>query len=142
MPIATVDKAEWLGRVGLFSGVERSHLERVAELAGEITFPPGRYIVLQGLVGNGLYVIVSGRARVVRGDDTLAELGPGDFFGELSVIDQGPRLASVVAVERTTCLGIASWDLLALLEREPRMSLNLLRALATRLRESQAHHTH
>ena len=142
MPITTAGKADWLSRVDLFSGVAREELERIADLSGEIDFPAGRHIVQQGFVGNGLYIIVTGRARVVRGDDTLAELGPGDFFGELAVIDQQPRLASVVAMEPTTCLALASWDLLRLLETDPRICLNLLRALAERLRQAQEHHRH
>jgi CRP/FNR family cyclic AMP-dependent transcriptional regulator len=142
MTITTHEKADWLARVDLFSGIDQPGLERVAELAGEIEFPPGRHIVQQGLVGNGLYILVSGAADVVHSGEVLATLRPGDFFGELAVIDQMPRSASVVAREHTRCLALASWDLLALLGREPRISLNLLRTLASRLRAAQEHHRH
>jgi CRP/FNR family cyclic AMP-dependent transcriptional regulator len=142
MTITTEEKADWLARVDLFSGIDQDGLRRVAELAGEIQFPQGRHIVQQGLVGNGLYILVGGAADVVRSGEVLATLQPGDFFGELAVIDQMPRSASVVASEPTTCLALASWDLLDLLAREPRISLNLLRTLATRLRSAQEHHRH
>ena len=72
----------------------------------------------------------------------IAELGPGDFFGELSVIDQMPRLATVIAVEPSTCLALASWDLIAEIERDPKLALNLLRALALRLRAAREEHRH
>jgi CRP-like cAMP-binding protein len=142
MGLSTEEKRAWLGRVELFRGCSPESLERIAERSGEIGFPTGRHIVQQGLIGNGLYVVVAGSARVVRGDDVLAELGPGDFFGELAVIDQMPRMASVIATSNTTCLGLASWDLVAELERDPNLALNLLRELAARLRAVEEQHRH
>jgi CRP-like cAMP-binding protein len=85
---------------------------------------------------------VTGSAQVQRGSDELASLGPGDFFGELGVIDQMPRMASVVAIEPVTCLALASWDLIKLLEQEPAISINLLRELAARLRALGTQHHH
>ena len=76
-------------------------MARLAEVAGEVDFPAGSWIVRQGQVGTGLYVILSGRARVIRGADELAELREGEFFGELAVIDQQPRNASVQARDAT-----------------------------------------
>jgi CRP/FNR family cyclic AMP-dependent transcriptional regulator len=136
------EKVELLKRVELFSGLPGEALGTLADEAVEIDFPEGHYIVQQGKVGSGLLVIVTGSVRVVRGDDVLAKLGPGEFFGELSVLDQSPRSASVIADEATTCLGIASWDLLRLLEEQPKLALALLRALATRLRRADEHHRH
>ncbi len=117
-------------------------MARLAEVAGEQDFPTGTFIVRQGQVGTGLYIILSGQARVVRGSEDLALLGPGDFFGELAVIDQQPRMASVQAETDTSCLALASWDLLALLERDPALSLNLIKALAERLRTAGERHHH
>jgi len=142
MALTTEEKMAWLERVELFKGCPPDALRRIAERGGEIEFPAGRHIVTQGVIGNGLYVIVSGRARVMKGDEVMAELGPGDFFGELSVIDQLPRLATVIAEEPTTCLGLASWDLIAEIERDPKLALNLLRALALRLRAAREEHRH
>ena len=142
MSISEQRKSEVLARVPLFAGLEPDALEQLAEAAGELDFPPGRYIVHQGQVGSGLYVILAGEARVVRGTDLLARLGPGDFFGELAVLDQQPRSASVVAEQPVRCLALACWDVLAILEREPRLALNLLRALAARLRAASVHHHH
>jgi CRP/FNR family transcriptional regulator, cyclic AMP receptor protein len=142
MVVLDEEKVDLLRRVDLFSGLPRQSLETLAAAAVEIDFPEGHYIVQQGMVGSGLLVIVSGSVRVVRGDDVLATLGPGDFFGELSVLDQSPRSASVIAQQPTTCLGIASWDLLRVLEEQPSLGMALLRALATRLRAADEHVRH
>jgi CRP/FNR family cyclic AMP-dependent transcriptional regulator len=123
-----------LAAVPLFKGCSEPSLRRLADATGTIDFPVERPIVLQGQVGNGLYVLISGRARAMQGDTVLAEFGPGDFFGELAVIDQQPRTASVVAVEPTVCLALASWDLLALLETDSKLGLNLVHELVHRLR--------
>ncbi|MEA2623794.1 MAG: family transcriptional regulator, cyclic receptor protein [Chloroflexota bacterium] len=134
MALDTNAKREWMARVALFRGCSPDALERLAERMGEVEFPAGHHIVTQGQVGSGLYILVTGRARVLRGDDLIADLEPGDFFGELAVLDQMPRSATVIALEPTTCLGLASWDLIAELERDPQLALNLLRELAGRIR--------
>lgn len=142
MALTLEEKVSWLERVELFRGCPSESLRRVAEVAGEIEFPAGHHIVQQGYVGNGLYMIVAGRVRIVRGDEMLAVLGSGEFFGELAVIDQEPRLASAIAEEPTTCLALASWDLIATLEEDPQLALNLLRELAKRLRACGEQLTH
>jgi len=134
MPLTTQEKRSWLEKVPLFKGCPPEVLDRLAASTAQIEFADGQAIVQQGQVGNGLYVIVSGGARIVQGSDELARMGAGDFFGELSVIDQKPRTASAYAAGPTACLALASWDLLSMLERDPRLSLNLLRELAGRLR--------
>jgi CRP/FNR family cyclic AMP-dependent transcriptional regulator len=142
MPIGADEKATALGRVPLFEGISQESMARLAEVAGEVEFPAGQYIVRQGQVGSGLYVVLDGSVRVVRGSTELARLGPGEFIGELSVIDQQPRMASVEAVDDTRLLAVASWDLLELLERDPALSLNLIRGLARRVRAAGEHHRH
>ena len=140
VPISAAQKASWLARVPLFAGITAESMERLAEVAGEQDFAAGSFIVRQGQVGTGLYVILSGSARVIRGSEELADLKEGDFFGELAVVDQQPRMASVQADTDTSCLALASWDLLALLERDPALSLNLIKALAERLRAAGERH--
>jgi CRP-like cAMP-binding protein len=140
MPTSSEEKVAALGRVPLFQGVSDESMARLSAVTGEQEFPDGHFIVRQGQVGSGLYVIVSGSVRVVSGSRELARLGPGDFFGELAVIDQQPRLASVQAIEDTTCLALASWDLLQLLENDSTLALNLIRGLAARLRAETEQH--
>jgi CRP-like cAMP-binding protein len=132
------EKVAWLAQVPLFAGCSPENVERLADAAGEQAFESGQAIVNQGQVGNGLYLVVSGEVRIVAGDDELARLGPGEAIGELSVIDQEPRVASAVAVGEVTCLALASWDLIAMLEEDPSLAMNLLRQLARRLRQADA----
>jgi CRP/FNR family transcriptional regulator, cyclic AMP receptor protein len=142
MPLKTDEVASALSRLPLFEGISEDSMARLARVTGEVDYEPDQFIVLQGQVGTGLYVILEGSARVVRGSDELAQLGPGDFFGELSVIDQKPRNASVQAVEPTRCLALASWDLLDLLESDPKLALNMIKGLAARIREQGEQHRH
>jgi CRP/FNR family transcriptional regulator len=110
-------------------------MDRIAAVAIEVEFPAGQVINRQGDIGTGFFVIVSGGVRVVRDGAEVAALGPGDFFGELSVLDGRPRIAQVIAAGPATCLAIATWDFEAVLLAEPRVALAILRGLAGRLRE-------
>jgi CRP-like cAMP-binding protein len=138
MSLSRQEKLAWLEKVPLLRQCGAKVLEHIADASGELAFADGDVIVLQGQVGNGLYIVTSGEVRIVAGGEELAHLGPGEFFGELSVIDQQPRNATVYAVGPTVCLALASWDLLALLEREPQLAMNLLHELAVRLRRVDA----
>ena len=142
MSLTTPDKAAALAAVPLFDGISAESMDRLAAVAGEQDFGAGQFIVRQGQVGTGLYVIVSGSVKVLRGADELARLGTGEFFGELSVIDQQPRNASVQAAEPTACLALASWDLLALLENDPQLALNMIKTLVARVRSAGEQHRH
>ncbi len=134
MALSRQEKVSWLAKVPLFDGCAGQVIEDVAEVTTEQAFVDGQAIVQQGQVGNGLFIVVSGSVRVVAGSRELGRLGPGEFVGELTVIDQQPRAATVLADGPTVCLALASWDLLALIGRDRELTLNLLRGLAARLR--------
>lgn len=138
MPLSRQEKIAWLGQVPLLGSCSPEILEQIADATAEQEFPSGEIIVRQGQVGNGLYIVVTGAVRIVAGSDELARLGPGDFFGELAVIDQQPRNATAFADGPTVCLALAAWDLIALLERDSGLAMNLLRELAGRLRRADA----
>ncbi len=138
MALTADERLGWLRQVPLFRGCAEASLAALAERTAEVGFRPGQAIVQQGQVGNGLFIVVAGTARVVTGDQELAHLGPGDVVGELSVIDQEPRVATVTAQGPVACLALASWDLLALLDRDPQLARNLLSELAARLRATNA----
>jgi len=135
-------KSALLAAARLFEGVDAEGMDRIAAVAVEVEFPADHVIARQGEIGTGFFVIVDGEVRVVRDGDTIATLGPGDFFGELSVLDGRPRVAQVVADGPTTCLALASWDFEAVLLAEPRVSLSILRSLAGRLRDLTEAHQH
>jgi len=127
-------RAELLAGCPLFRGVGSEYLAALAEKATEVEFAPRHTIVRQGEIGTGFFIVVEGRVKVVRDARTLATLGPGEFFGELSVLDGQPRIAQVVAEEPTRCLALASWDFEKVLLDQPALSLAILRGLAARLR--------
>lgn len=142
MPLTSEEKRARLETVPLFRDCSSEVLDRLSQSTSEFEFAADAPIVQQGQVGNGLYIVVSGGVRIVAGTEELARFGPGDFFGELSVIDQQPRSASAYADGDTVCLALASWDLMDLLERDPHLAINLLRELAGRLRRADAQLRH
>jgi CRP/FNR family transcriptional regulator, cyclic AMP receptor protein len=128
-------RAELLAGCPLFRGIDADGLAKLAALATSVDFPAGHLIARQGEIGTGFFVIVSGAVRVVRDGTVVARLGPGEFFGELSVLDRMPRNATVAAEEPTSCLALASWDFENVLLEEPALTLAILRGVAMRLRE-------
>lgn len=125
---------EFLARVPLFSSCTRAEIEAIEAVAQESAFRPGQIIVTQGTPGTAFYLILSGRVEIVRDSSSLGALGPGDFFGEMSLLDNAPRSASISALEETSCLMLSSWDFKALLERHPSIAIKLLEVLSRRLR--------
>ncbi len=138
----TEEIASALARVPLFQGISADSMTRLAAVTGELDFDEGQFVVLQGQVGTGLYVIVEGEVKVEHGSVELARLGPNDFFGELSVIDQQPRNASVQATMPTRTLAVASWDLLDLIETDSNFALNMIKGLVARIRAQGEQHNH
>lgn len=120
----------------LFVGVGADGIAALSRVATEVAFPAAHVIARQGEIGTGFFVVIDGMVRVVRDGVVLARLGPGDFFGELSVLDGRPRNAMVATESATTCLAIASWDFEATMLANPSVALAILRGVATRLREA------
>ena len=135
-------RAELLGACRLFAGVGPTDLAALADRAVEVEFPADRVIARQGEIGTGFFVVVDGSVRVGRDGEELAVLGPGEFFGELSVLDGKPRIAQVVTVTDTRCLALATWDFESVLLANPSLARAILRGLAERLRSQteQQHH--
>jgi CRP-like cAMP-binding protein len=129
-------RAELLAGCPLFRGVARDSLASLADVATAVDFPAGHVIARQGEIGTGFFVVVSGTVRVVRDGELVARLGPGEFFGELSVLDRLPRSASVAAETPTSCLALASWDFEKVLMEQPALTLSILRGVAARLRDA------
>jgi len=137
-------KEDYLRRAPLFSLLEERLLARLAHYSEMKTFPAGHVIVRQGAEESwelGLYIIARGRVRIVRVDADgeereLAQLGPGECFGEMSIIDGEPRSASALTMEPTECLFLGAIDFREALAREPKIAINLLRVLSRRLRQA------
>ena len=142
MPLTRDRKTELIAATPLFEGIAEDDLDGIADRAVEAEYPAGAVIVREGEIGTGFFVVVSGTARVVRDGRTIARVGPGEFFGELSVLDGGPRNAQVVADEPAVCIALASWELEAVIMEQPRVALAMLRVLAARLRNVTEAHRH
>jgi CRP-like cAMP-binding protein len=128
---------ERLSRVRLFSDLSGRDLRHVVDVSNVVTYDEGDVIITEGESGVGFQLILEGEAKVVRNGRTLARLGPNDFFGEMALIDEGPRTASVIAATPMTNVAIASWDFRPLVKSRPGMAWALLVHLAGRLRDDQ-----
>jgi len=140
MPLAQSHREALIAACPLFAGLDGDGMAAVAEAAVEVEFAADRTIVRQGEIGTGLFIVAEGAVRVVRDGEIIAHLGSGEFFGELSVLDGGPRNASVIADAPTICLALATWDAERVLREQPGVALAVLRVLAARLREATADH--
>ena len=132
-----------LRQVWLFSGLDEGQLDAVSNFTFKKSFSPGELIVEEGRTGNGLYAIISGNVEAVKalGTDqerTVNRLGSGEVFGEMALLGEWPRTATVRAIDEVECLGIDRWVFLTQLERHPKVGIRLLQILAQKLRDSDA----
>jgi CRP-like cAMP-binding protein len=131
--------ARFLQTVPMFHTLQDRQLRHLARRFTERSYATNETIVNQGTLGIGLFIIETGKADVVRerpdGDKAVVnKLGPTDFFGELSLLDDAPRTASVIATEPTTCLILTQLDFLSALHEDVDIPIILLRVLARRFR--------
>jgi CRP/FNR family cyclic AMP-dependent transcriptional regulator len=122
-------------RVPIFQGLTKPQLRNVRDLSDEVRYMQGATIVKQGDPGETFYVILEGEAKVTVKNRKVASLYPGDFFGEISLLDPGPRTASVVAQTPVFLLELTRKKFFKMLDREPVMALRIGERLAQRLRE-------
>lgn len=138
--MATVaDTVQFLHKVPLLQGLKQHHLELLAKRCVEREYLAGQAIVTQGLGGEGFFIIVSGQAQAIRERSDGAKIvvnsfGPTDFFGELALLDDGLRTATVVTQETTKCLVLTRWDFLGTLRDDAEMAVIVLQELARRFR--------
>jgi CRP-like cAMP-binding protein len=129
---------ELLQRIPLFAELEPRELERMSGSFKERTFTAGDKVASEGEGGAGFFVIESGEAVVRVHGDERGRLGPGDYFGDIAMIDQGDRTASIEAESDLKCYGLTFWDFRPLVEGDPRIAWPLLQAMAKRLRTAEA----
>lgn len=139
--MAQDENKAFLKRVPLFSGLTDSQIERLAAGSVRRNFPRGRTIVAEGEPSQSLYVLLSGRAKVQRSDTEgkeviLSVLGSGECFGEMSLIDDAPRSASVITLESSDFISIAKDSFKSVLVTSPEISLRIMKGLVKRLREA------
>jgi CRP-like cAMP-binding protein len=132
-----------LKAVGLFEALSDRFLTGLAKASTERQFAAGDTVVRQGNPGVGIFVIVDGKVRVVKTNESgkrldIATHGPGEVIGEMSVLDGAPRTADVIAEEDTTCLVLSSWDFKSFMESHPEVALQILPVVVQRFRETNA----
>ena len=124
--------------VPIFQELRDDFLVRLASIMEEHTFNSKEVILTQGQEGRSVYVVATGRVRVHSGDQDLALLKKGEFFGEMSLFDSEPRSASVTALEVCDCLVLTQQQLYEAIDETPEIALNIIRILSRRIRELNA----
>jgi hypothetical protein len=132
------DPTAALQRVTLFADMDRRQAEQIGRLLKERRFAKGETVILEGSGGAAVYLISSGEAVVSHNGVALTTLGPGDHFGEIALIDGGPRSATVTASSELVCYGLTFWEFRPLVERNGTIAWKLLQALAQRLRAAES----
>jgi CRP-like cAMP-binding protein len=137
-----VDPEQTLASIPLFSSLDRRTIQRLAKQGKHRVYAAGDPIIRADAPASALYVIARGRVRVHLGGEeaeTIGQLHAGDFFGELALIEEHPRTASVTAVEETECVLFVAWEFTALLKEFPEMAVPIMNALIERLHRREHH---
>jgi CRP-like cAMP-binding protein len=127
-----------LSKIWLFSTSSAKDLRLIRKALEEVTVPPGRVLCEQGTIGREFFLIVEGQAAVKRNNRKAATLGPGQYFGELALLDRRPRSASVISETEMKLLILGQRQFNGVLDSVPPLSRKLLSAMATRLREADS----
>jgi CRP-like cAMP-binding protein len=133
------EKIDFIRQMPLFENLSRGQQRKLANILVRRTFEQGRELVRQGEGGDGLYLLTSGTVDVVRqlrtGErEVVNQLGANDFFGELGLLDDGPRTATVVATADVECYALSRWDFYDLLKDDAEMAVLVLQEVAKRFR--------
>jgi CRP/FNR family transcriptional regulator, cyclic AMP receptor protein len=128
---------EVLRRVPLFADLSRREAEQIARLFKKRRFAEGETVVKEGSGGAAFFVIDSGEATVSVGGKQRATLKEGDYFGEIALIDEGARLATITASSELVCYGLTYWDFRPLVQQNAAISWKLLQSLGKRLRDAR-----
>lgn len=127
-----------IASVDLFRDLSKSQLKRLAEASIEVSHPPGKAVATEGRGGLAFHLILEGSATVSKDGRVLRTLGPGDYFGEISMIDGLPRSATVTALEPLKAVAIPHVDFEGVIDDDPEFARHLLKTLCARLREAEA----
>jgi len=119
-----------LKRVPIFEGLDERELERIAASMKDRTFRAGETVTTEGQGGIGFFVIENGEAKVTIGGDERRRLGAGDYFGEVALLTDSPRTATITAETDLHCYGMTSWDFKPLVESHGSIAWKLLQAMS------------
>jgi len=137
--VAQATITEGLAQVDLFSGLSHRDLARIARSGREVDHKPGKEVVTQGRGGIAFHLVLGGSAGLEIGGQLRKRLGAGDYFGEISLLDEKPRTATVRAGgDGLRTFAITAWEFQALLKEQPQIARALLITLCARIRDTQA----
>jgi CRP/FNR family transcriptional regulator len=128
------ERAAQLRKVPLFEDLSDKEIKKVADSAKQVDHHEGKMIAEEGKEGFAFQFILSGHADVSMRGDVRKSLGPGDYFGEIALIDQGPRTATVTATEPVTTLALSAWTFRAMIDQYPDVAKKLLFGLCKVIR--------
>ena len=134
MTAHTDEKIEFLAKVPMFSACNQKELRKLASAVDRVEVPKGEVLMTEGTPGHDFFLIVDGKAKVTLRGKQLATLGPGEFLGEMALLDQGPRSATAVAQTPMELLVLTSRDFSSILEEVPVVTKKIMRGMAARLR--------
>ena len=134
--MAHTETTTMLANVPLFSECSKKELQHIADLAKEVEHREGAVIAREGDKGVGFFLILDGTAKISMGGRTRRRLGPGEYFGEIALLDEGPRSATVTAETPMKLLGVTAWNFRRLIQDHPAIAQKLLKVMAERLRSS------
>jgi pyruvate,water dikinase len=137
--VAASDPAEVLPDVALFAGLSDDEVDQIATLFKARRFEAGETVIREGSGGAAFYLIDSGEARVTIRGEEVAVLGHGDHFGEIALIDEGERLATVTATSDLVCHGLTYWEFRPLVQQNGAIGWKLLQSMAKMLRDAESH---
>jgi CRP-like cAMP-binding protein len=126
-------KAKLIAGVPLFAGLSKKELEQVAGIADELDFPAGKALIREGEPGREFFILLEGAVEIVRGGESLAVRGSGEFFGEIALVSARPRTATVTTTEPSIALVVTDRDFKRLVKRSPDIALKVLQAVGERL---------
>ena len=128
---------EVLQRVPLFADLSRREIQQLARLFKERRFASGETVVQEGSGGAAFFIIQSGEAAVLLGGKKHSTLSPGDYFGEIALIDEGTRMATISAVSDLVCYGLTYWDFRPVVRANGVIGWKLLQGMARMLRDAR-----
>jgi CRP-like cAMP-binding protein len=139
--VAIKERIEILGGVPLFESLSKHQMRKLANLVKEVEHPVGHVVVEEGQVGVGFHIILSGRVKVTVGGRTRRYMEAGAYFGELALVDRGPRSATVTVSEQSTMLYLPGLDFRKLLLGDAALCYKLLVQVSQRLRDAEKSRT-
>jgi CRP/FNR family cyclic AMP-dependent transcriptional regulator len=135
-------KLDLLHSIPLFARISRSDLEMLGKLADEVELPAGKVLMREGESGSEMFIVADGRIRVEHDGKTIAELGPGDWLGEMAILSEGTRTATATTIEPTRAFVVGHREFHSLMDRMPSVRTSVLECVAERIKRLESGTAH